>query len=56
MIGRLTGRVVAQEADGGLVLDVGGVGYELAAPIGTLGRTCADDAGRVTIWVHTHVR
>lgn len=56
MIGRLTGRVVAQEADGALVLDVGGVGYELAAPIGTLGRTHADDAGRVTIWVHTHVR
>jgi holliday junction DNA helicase RuvA len=56
MIGRLTGRVVAQEADGGVVLDVGGVGYELAVPLGTLGRTRADDAGRVTLWVHTHVR
>jgi holliday junction DNA helicase RuvA len=56
MIGRLTGKVIAQEADGGIVLDVGGVGYELAAPIGTLGRARADDAGRVTLWVHTHVR
>jgi Holliday junction DNA helicase RuvA len=56
MIGRLTGKVIAQEADGGIVLDVAGVGYELAAPIGTLGRARADDAGRVTLWVHTHVR
>jgi Holliday junction DNA helicase RuvA len=56
MIGRLTGKVIAQEADGNIVLDVGGVGYELAAPIGTLGRARADDAGRVTLWVHTHVR
>jgi Holliday junction DNA helicase RuvA len=56
MIGRLTGKVVAQEADGAVVLDVSGVGYEVAAPLGTLGRARADDAGRVTLWVHTHVR
>jgi Holliday junction DNA helicase RuvA len=56
MIGRLTGNVVAQEADGTVVLDVAGVGYELAVPLGTLGRTRPDDAGRVTLWVHTHVR
>ncbi len=56
MIGRLTGKVIAQEVDGGIVLDVGGVGYELAAPLGTLGRARSDDAGRVTLWVHTHVR
>src|SRR5215472_5494077 len=56
VIGRLTGRVVTQEADGTVVLDVGGVGYELALPLGTLGRAHADDAGRVTLWVHTHVR
>lgn len=56
MIGRLTGRVLAQEADGGIVLDVGGVGYELAAPLGTLGRVRPDESGRVTLWVHTHVR
>ena len=56
MIGRLTGRVVAQESDGAVVLDVTGVGYELATPLGTLGRAPLDDAGRVTLWVHTHVR
>jgi Holliday junction DNA helicase RuvA len=56
MIGRLTGKVVAQEVDGGVVVDVGGVGYELAIPLGTLGRTRADEAGRVTLWVYTHVR
>jgi Holliday junction DNA helicase RuvA len=56
MIGRLTGRVIAHEADGSIVIDVGGVGYELAAPIGTLGRARADEGGRVTLWVHTHVR
>jgi Holliday junction DNA helicase RuvA len=56
MIGRLTGKVIAQEADGAIVLDVGGVGYELAAPLGTLGRARADESGRVTLWVHTHVR
>src|SRR5580698_7431685 len=56
MIGRLTGKVIAQEPDGSIVLDVGGVGYELAAPMGTLGRARADEAGRVTLWVHTHVR
>jgi holliday junction DNA helicase RuvA len=56
MIGRLTGKVLAQEADGAVVLDVGGVGYELAAPLGTLGRARLDEAGCVTLWVHTHVR
>jgi Holliday junction DNA helicase RuvA len=55
MIGRLTGTVVAQEADGVLVVDVGGVGYEVFAPLGTLGRA-GGDAGRVTLFVHTHVR
>jgi len=56
MIGRLVGRVVAHEADGVSVLDVSGVGYEVMLPQGTLGRARADDAGRITLWVHTHVR
>lgn len=56
MIGRLTGRVAAQEADGNVVLDVAGVGYELAVPLGTLGRARPDEGGRITLWVHTHVR
>lgn len=56
MIGRLTGRVVAEDADGTIVVDVGGIGYDVVVPLGTLGRTRADEAGRVTLWVHTHVR
>src|SRR5208282_5276011 len=56
VIGRLTGKVVSQEADGGVVVDVAGVGYELAVPLGTIGRARADEAGRITLWVHTHVR
>jgi len=56
VIGRLTGRVVAEEPDGGLVLDVGGVGYELRAPIGTLGRVAQGDGGAVHLFTHLHVR
>lgn len=56
MIGRLTGRVLEHEADGNVVIDVGGVGYEVTAPLGTLGRAPSDAHGRVTLWIHTHVR
>jgi Holliday junction DNA helicase RuvA len=55
MIGRLTGKVVAQ-ADGAAVLDVHGVGYELLIPLGTVGRLATDAEGRVTVHVHTHAR
>lgn len=55
MIGRLTGRVI-EEDDGSTILDVNGVGYELVVPIGTIGRAKADAEGRVTLFVHTHVR
>ena len=55
MIGRLTGRVT-QEDDGNVVVDVGGVGYELVVPLGTIGRAMTDDEGRATLFVHTHVR
>lgn len=56
MIGRLTGRVVAEEADGSLVVDVGGVGYEVRAPLGTLGRAAPAADGRVQLFTHLHVR
>jgi holliday junction DNA helicase RuvA len=54
MIGRLTGNVVHQDADGTVVLDVGGVGYEMMVPAGTVPQSGPDDS--VTLWVHTHVR
>jgi Holliday junction DNA helicase RuvA len=56
MIGRLTGRVIAQEADGAAVVDVGGVGYELIIPLGTVGRAEETGDGRATFFVHTHAR
>jgi Holliday junction DNA helicase RuvA len=56
MIGRLTGRVIAQEADGAAVVDVGGVGYELIVPMWTVGRAEEAGDGRATFFVHTHAR
>ncbi len=56
MIGRLHGRVVSEAPDGLVVVDVGGVGYEVLVPLGTLGRCPRDDDGRVTLAVVTHVR
>jgi holliday junction DNA helicase RuvA len=54
MLGWLRGRVIAEEPSG-VLLDVNGVGYELATPVGTLGRAArANDD--VELWVHTHVR
>lgn len=55
MIGWLRGRVIAEEPDGKLVVDVNGVGYELAVPAGTLGRGAERDGLR-EFFVHTHVR
>lgn len=56
MIGRLVGNVVATN-DGTVTVDVGGVGYEVHVPGGTLGRTSAPAGdARVTLYVHTHVR
>lgn len=57
MIGRLTGIVEADSADGTLLLDVHGVGYEVMTPLGTLGRARAQaDGERISLHVHTHVR
>jgi Holliday junction DNA helicase RuvA len=56
LIGRLAGRIVEESADGVVVLDVGGVGYEVTVPLGTVGRATLDPSGPVTLFVHTHVR
>jgi Holliday junction DNA helicase RuvA len=56
LIGRLVGRIVEDSADGSLVLDVHGVGYELTVPLGTVGRASPDPEGAITLFVHTHVR
>lgn len=55
MIGRLTG-TVTQEDDGGVIVDVGGVGYEVIVPLGTIGRASTTEDGRSSLFIHTHVR
>ena len=56
MIGRLSGRIVGEEPDGGIVLDVGGVGYDVRAPLGTSGRAAPGADGCITIYTYLHVR
>jgi Holliday junction DNA helicase RuvA len=58
VIGRLTGRIVEEDADGTVVLDVNGVGYEVLVPAGSLGRLRAHAGADapLTLFVHTHVR
>jgi holliday junction DNA helicase RuvA len=55
MLGWLRGCVLSEEPSG-VILDVGGVGYELTIPVGTVGRASADGEGQIELWVHTHVR
>jgi Holliday junction DNA helicase RuvA len=52
VIARLTGKPVARRADG-VVLDVGGVGYLVAATPRALGRA---SAGELTVETYLHVR
>jgi len=55
MIGRLTGQLVASEADGSVVMDVHGVGYEVMVPLGS--RLPPVGGGTpVTLHIHTVVR
>ncbi len=54
MIGRLTG-VVAEKTADGVILDVGGVGYELSVPATSLARV-PGKGGKATLVVHTAVR
>ncbi|APR99330.1 Holliday junction branch migration protein RuvA [Pajaroellobacter abortibovis] len=56
MIGRLFGRVIAQGEDNTLTLRVGGVGYDLSVPVGTVGRLPQEENGEVALFVHTYLR
>lgn len=53
MIGRLAGRIV-ELSPGEVVLDVGGVGYELRVPVSA--HAVLSSLQEVTVFVHTHVR
>lgn len=54
MIGRLTGRLASRSPQQ-VVLEAGGVGYEVQVPLSTY-YPLAEAAGDVTLHVHTHVR
>jgi holliday junction DNA helicase RuvA len=56
VIGRLNGRIVGEDPDGAVVLDVGGVGYDVRAPLGTSGRAVPSTDGSITLYTHLHVR
>jgi Holliday junction DNA helicase RuvA len=56
VIGRLTGTIGSREADGSVIIDVHGVGYEVFLPIGAAGRARAEAAETVVLHIHTHVR
>ena len=54
MIARLTGTLV-EKSPNRLIVDVGGVGYDLLVPLSTF-YGIGDAGSRVTLRVHTHVR
>ena len=56
MIGLLRGHLLESEPNGSFILDVAGVGYELIAPLGTLGRVTRHDDDTLVLHVHTNVR
>lgn len=56
MIGRLSGTIQGREADGSVIVDVHGVGYEVFLPVGAAGRLGSEPGQVVALHVHTHVR
>ena len=56
MIGRLSGTIEHREADGSVIVDVNGVGYEVFLPPGAVGRLGPGAGQAITLHIHTHVR
>ena len=56
MIGTITGTIAHRDADGSVIVDVHGVGYEVFLPAGAAGRVELEPAQPVSFHVHTHVR
>lgn len=54
MIGRIKG-TIADKGTSGVLVDVGGVGYEITVPLGTLAALPATGQ-QTTLFIHTHVR
>ena len=55
MIGRLTGKI-AECHPGAVLVDVGGVGYDLQIPLSTYYQLVSRRNGEVSLHVYTHVR
>ncbi|TXD37679.1 Holliday junction branch migration protein RuvA [Lujinxingia vulgaris] len=55
MIAHLTGRLLTSELDS-VILDVRGVGYQVFVPVGSAGKLRPNEAGEVSLWIHTSVR
>ena len=56
MIGRLKGTIDHREADGAVVIDVQGVGYEVHLPLGASQHVAAAPGDPIMLYIHTHVR
>jgi Holliday junction DNA helicase RuvA len=56
VIGRITGTIAHHEADGSVIVDVQGVGYEVFLPAGTAGRVQGEPGQPASFHIHTHVR
>jgi Holliday junction DNA helicase RuvA len=54
MIARLQGRIL-EKHPGQVVLDTGGVGYEVTVPLSTSG-VLGEPGSEATLFIHTHVR
>ncbi len=48
--------MLERDPAGGVVIDVGGVGYEVSVAEGALGRAGVGENGEVVLHIHTHVR
>jgi Holliday junction DNA helicase RuvA len=55
VIARLTGRLLSC-SPARVLIDVGGVGYDVRIPISTFYKLSREDPSRVSLHIHTHVR
>lgn len=55
MFGSLRGRITHELEDGAVIVEIGGVGYEVYLPLGARGRLDAVD-DEVFLAIHTHIR
>jgi holliday junction DNA helicase RuvA len=53
----MIGKLVSDDVDGTILLDVNGVGYEITVPLGAVGRSRSPSGdAELVLHIHTHVR